>query len=124
MDYNYSLSVVNISTNKVTNTIIRGPPTKVGSSAVITSISVDPNNKNHAYVTSLLNGTISVINLTGGPTSSIILGRSDPVNLAITKDGAYIYVAHGANFSIINTKTDSINTIPIKYYGDTVAIPP
>ena len=80
-----------------------------------------------AYVTNLLQGTVSVINTATDTVVATVPVGSEPNGVAITPNGEFAYVANstGNDVSVINTYTDTVvATVPVASGAWDVAISP
>jgi len=100
---NYTVSVINTSTNTVVATIT------VGSHP--SSVAITPNG-DYAYVTNYYDGTVSVINTSTNTVVDTITLGAYPYGIAITPNGDYAYTAnlYNGNVSVINTSTNTVVT--------------
>lgn len=121
-----NVTVFSLSGTPATITTI--PLDQVGSAAIISSL-----DGSTMYVANTLSDTVSVINTatnTVSDTISLAMFISEPSmgglpdNLALSKDGNYLYVAMGADnaIAVINTGTDQVvGRIPTASYPSGVA---
>jgi RHS repeat-associated protein len=71
----------------------------------------------NAYITNVLDNTVSVINTSTSTVIATIPGFTNPVSAAVTPDGSHVYITNGAfadTVSVVNTASNTITaTIPI-----------
>jgi YVTN family beta-propeller protein len=71
-------------------------------------MALSPDGK-HLYVSSLQNGTLSVIEIATNTTVATILNLDDPFGVAVTPDGKRLYVGNTlGNMSVIDTGTNTV----------------
>ena len=113
-----TVSVIQISTNKVTSTVT------VGSSPYGVAITPDGN---YAYVANYGSGTVSVIQISTNTVTATITVGSNPIGVAITPDGTYAYVANSGTttVSVIQISTNTVTaTITVGSNPQYIAITP
>ncbi len=73
-------------------------------------VAITPDGK-HAYVTNLVDGTVSVITTATGAVSAPITVGKGPIGVAITPDGKHAYVTNAADdtVSVITTATGAVS---------------
>lgn len=84
-----------------------------GNSAVTATITVIPASNGLAYITNLIDGTVSVINTADNTVVNTISVGYGPVYVAISPDGSRIYVANSglgfvSSISVIDAATDTV----------------
>ncbi len=114
-----SVSVIDMTTNTVTDTITTG----IGSDPVY--VAVSPNGQ-YAFVSNLGGNTLSVIQTATNQVVGSIGVGSGPWGIAFTPNNQYAYVANynSATVSVINLSNNFVNTIPVSTNPVGVAITP
>ncbi len=113
-----TVSVVNIPTGQVVNTI------SVGSGPWGTAISPD---QTQVYITNNHGNNVSVINAASGSVVATIPVQSSPFGAAFTPDGTGVYVVNGSSnsVSVINPATQTVfATVPVQNSPVGVAMAP
>ena len=91
-----------------------------------TGVAITPDGT-HAYVTNVIDGTVSVITTATGVVSAPITVGKAPVGVAITPDGKHVYVTNNADgtVSVITTATGAVSPpITVGNGPDGIAVTP
>src|ERR1035437_406563 len=99
-----TVTVINVATNTVTNTI------RVGYGSRGVSVSLDGSK---VYVANYYDNTVSVINTTTNTVVATIPVSAKPLALVVTPDGSKVYVTNDedSSLTVINTSSNTVSTI-------------
>jgi len=96
-----------------------------GSGPVTANIKVTPVNLGIAYIPSLNDRNVSVVDIAAQKLIKTIPLGDQPYGACVSPDGKFVYVVNGYVVSVISTETNTvIGTIPANAYGYDVVISP